>query len=171
MRVLLVEDDPATSKSIEMMLTHANLNVYATDLGEEGVDLAKLYDYDLILLDLGLPDMNGHEVLRQLRLARIEELSEADEAPKGAVTLPVEGGSFCLPLADVIDVAAEKARLEKAIAKLAKEEGGLKGKLSNEKFVANAPEAVVAENRARLEVIGEEMATLKAAFERVAALG
>ncbi len=72
MRVLLVEDDPATSKSIEMMLTHANLNVYATDLGEEGIDLAKLYDYDLILLDIGLPDMNGHEVLRQLRLARID---------------------------------------------------------------------------------------------------
>ncbi|MBT0956823.1 response regulator transcription factor [Alphaproteobacteria bacterium KMM 3653] len=72
MRVLLIEDDAATSKSIEMMLTHANLNVYATDLGEEGVDLAKLYDYDLILLDLDLPDMTGHEVLRQLRLARIE---------------------------------------------------------------------------------------------------
>ncbi|MFD1196191.1 response regulator transcription factor CtrA [Seohaeicola saemankumensis] len=72
MRVLLVEDDPTTSKSIEMMLTHANLNVYTTDLGEEGIDLAKLYDYDLILLDLGLPDMHGHEVLRQLRLARIE---------------------------------------------------------------------------------------------------
>ncbi len=72
MRVLLVEDDPTTSKSIELMLTHANLNVYATDLGEEGIDLAKLYDYDLILLDLNLPDMNGHEVLRQLRLSRIE---------------------------------------------------------------------------------------------------
>ena len=72
MRVLLVEDDPTTSKSIELMLTHANLNVYSTDLGEEGIDLAKLYDYDLILLDLNLPDMNGHEVLRQLRLARIE---------------------------------------------------------------------------------------------------
>jgi two-component system cell cycle response regulator CtrA len=71
MRVLLVEDDPNTAKSIEMMLTHANLNVYCTDMGEEGIDLAKLYDYDLILLDLNLPDMTGHEVLRQLRLARI----------------------------------------------------------------------------------------------------
>ncbi|RKT34196.1 winged helix family two component transcriptional regulator [Roseovarius halotolerans] len=83
MRVLLVEDDPTTAKSIEMMLNHANLNVYTTDLGEEGIDLAKLYDYDLILLDLGLPDMNGHEVLRQLRLARVETpiliLSGADD--------------------------------------------------------------------------------------------
>ncbi|HBN29878.1 MAG TPA: DNA-binding response regulator [Rhodobacteraceae bacterium] len=72
MRVLLVEDDPTTSKSIEMMLANANLNVYATDLGEEGIDLAKLYDYDLILLDLNLPDMNGHEVLRQLRRAKVD---------------------------------------------------------------------------------------------------
>lgn len=72
MRILLVEDDPTTSRSIELMLTHANLNVYCTDMGEEGIDLAKLYDYDLILLDLNLPDMSGHEVLRQLRLARIE---------------------------------------------------------------------------------------------------
>ncbi len=72
MRILLVEDDPTTSKSIEMMLQNANLNVYATDLGEEGIDLAKLYDYDLILLDLNLPDMNGHDVLRQLRLAKVE---------------------------------------------------------------------------------------------------
>ncbi|MCA1774541.1 MAG: response regulator transcription factor [Loktanella sp.] len=72
MRVLLVEDDPTTAKSIELMLGHANLNVYATDTGEEGVELAKLYDYDLILLDLNLPDMNGHDVLRQLRMARID---------------------------------------------------------------------------------------------------
>jgi two-component system, cell cycle response regulator CtrA len=83
MRILLVEDDPTTSRSIEMMLTHANLNVYCTDLGEDGIDLAKLYDYDLILLDLNLPDMSGHEVLRQLRLARIETpiliLSGADD--------------------------------------------------------------------------------------------
>ena len=71
MRILLIEDDPATSKSIELMLGHANFNVYTTDLGEEGINLAKLYDYDLILLDLVLPDINGHDVLRQLRVARI----------------------------------------------------------------------------------------------------
>lgn len=72
MRILLVEDDPATARSIELMLTHASFNVYRTDLGEECVDLAKLYDYDLILLDLDLPDMNGMEVLRLIRLSRID---------------------------------------------------------------------------------------------------
>ncbi len=71
MRILLVEDDPTTSKSIESMLQNANFNVYVTNMGEEGIDLAKLYDYDLILLDLNLPDMHGHEVLRQLRNAKI----------------------------------------------------------------------------------------------------
>jgi len=83
MRILLVEDDPTTSKSIELMLTHANLNVYCTDMGEDGIDLAKLYDYDLILLDLNLPDMSGHEVLRQIRQSRVDTpiliLSGADD--------------------------------------------------------------------------------------------
>ena len=72
MRILLIEDDPVTSRIIALMLGHANFNVYTTDLGEEGIDLAKLYDYDLILLDLVLPDINGHDVLRQLRVARID---------------------------------------------------------------------------------------------------
>ncbi|MFT5849944.1 MAG: two-component system cell cycle response regulator CtrA [Patiriisocius sp.] len=71
MLVLLIEDDPNTSKTVEIILSRAGMSVTATDLGEEGVDLAKLYDYDLILLNLGLPDMEGHEVLRQLRLAKI----------------------------------------------------------------------------------------------------
>lgn len=72
MRVLLVEDDPTTSRSIEMMLTHSDFNVYSTDLGEDAIELSKLYDYDLILLDLNLPDMAGLDVLRQVRLARID---------------------------------------------------------------------------------------------------
>ncbi|MFI0474866.1 response regulator transcription factor CtrA [Paracoccus jiaweipingae] len=72
MRILLIEDDATTARSIEMMLTNAAYNVFLTDMGEEGIDLAKLYDYDLILLDLDLPDMNGMEVLRQIRLSRID---------------------------------------------------------------------------------------------------
>src|SRR5277367_4026684 len=61
MRVLLIEDDTATAQSIELMLKSENFNVYVTDLGEEGIDLGKLYDYDIILLDLNLPDMAGIE--------------------------------------------------------------------------------------------------------------
>ncbi len=72
MRVLLVEDDSATAQSIELMLKSESFNVYATDLGEEGIDLGKIYDYDIILLDLNLPDMSGFEVLRSLRVSKIK---------------------------------------------------------------------------------------------------
>ncbi len=71
MRVLLIEDDSATAQSIELMLKSENFNVYTTDLGEEGVDLGKIYDYDIILLDLNLPDMSGYEVLKALRVSKI----------------------------------------------------------------------------------------------------
>ena len=72
MWIILIENDPATSRSTERMRGHANFNVYTTDLGEEGIDSAKLYDNNLILLDLVLPDINGHDVLWQLRVARID---------------------------------------------------------------------------------------------------
>ena len=72
MRVLLIEDDSATAQSIELMLKSENFNVYTTDLGEEGIDLGKLYDYDIIMLDLNLPDMSGYEVLRTLRVAKVK---------------------------------------------------------------------------------------------------
>ena len=71
MRALLVEDDAGIAKSIELMLKAEEINVYRTDLGEEGVDLAKIYDYDIVLLDLDLPDMSGYEVLRSLRSAKV----------------------------------------------------------------------------------------------------
>src|SRR5246127_3615824 len=72
MRVLLIEDDSATAQSIELMLKPDGFNVYTTDLGEEGIDLGKIYDYDIILLDLNLPDMSGFEVLRSLRLSKVK---------------------------------------------------------------------------------------------------
>ena len=71
MRVLLIEDDSGTAQSIELMLKTERIKVYTTDLGEEGIDLGKVYDYDIILLDLNLPDMSGFEVLRTLRSAKI----------------------------------------------------------------------------------------------------
>src|SRR6202020_1370970 len=72
MRVLLIEDDSATAQSIELMLKSERFNVYTTDLGEEGIDLGKIYDYDIILLDLNLPDMSGFDVLRKLRISGIK---------------------------------------------------------------------------------------------------
>jgi two-component system cell cycle response regulator CtrA len=72
MRVLLIEDDRATVESIELMLKSDGFNVYTTDLGAEGSDLGKLYDYDIILLDLNLPDMSGYEVLRSLRVSKVK---------------------------------------------------------------------------------------------------
>ena len=72
MRVLLIEDDRATAQSIELMLLSEGFNVSTTDLGEEGVDLGKIYDYDIILLDLNLPDISGYQVLRTLRLSKVK---------------------------------------------------------------------------------------------------
>ena len=93
MRVLLVEDDTSTAKSIELMLKSEGFVVDATDLGEDGLEIGKLYDYDIIILDLMLPDIDGYEVLRRLRAARVATpvlilsgLSETDQKIKGLST-------------------------------------------------------------------------------------
>ncbi|MDP7141845.1 MAG: response regulator transcription factor [Alphaproteobacteria bacterium] len=90
MRVLLVEDDTSTAKSIEMMLKSEGYIVDATDLGEDGLEIGKIYDYDIIILDLMLPDMDGYDVLKSLRAAKVETpililsgLAELDNKIKG----------------------------------------------------------------------------------------
>jgi two-component system cell cycle response regulator CtrA len=90
MRVLLVEDDSAVSKSIELMLRSEGFVCDTTDLGEDGLEIGKIYDYDIIILDLMLPDIDGYEVLRRLRAARVKTpililsgLSELDNKLKG----------------------------------------------------------------------------------------
>ena len=72
MRVLLVEDDTSTTKSIELMLKSEGYVVDTTDLGEDGLEIGKIYDYDIIILDLMLPDMDGYDVLKALRAAKVE---------------------------------------------------------------------------------------------------
>ena len=93
MRILLVEDDPATAKSIEMMLGSAGMVADSTDLGEDGFEIGKLYDYDIIVLDLMLPDIDGMEVLRRLRDARVQTpvlilsgLAESEQKVRGLGT-------------------------------------------------------------------------------------
>ena len=90
MRILLVEDDTATAKSIEMMLRSEGYVCDTTDLGEDGLEIGKLYDYDIILLDLMLPDIDGYEVLRRLRASQVRTpililsgLAELDAKIKG----------------------------------------------------------------------------------------
>ena len=90
MRVLLVEDDSAMAQSIETMLRSENYICDTTDMGEDGLEIGKLYDYDIIILDLMLPDIDGYEVLRRMRAAKIQTpililsgLSGLDEKIKG----------------------------------------------------------------------------------------
>jgi valyl-tRNA synthetase len=109
---------------------------------------------------------SNNEVLIK-RLARIESLTDATEFPKGTATLAIEGGTFGLPLADIIDVAEEKNRLEKTLGKLAKELGGLRGRLKNPKFVESAPEEVVAETRENLALKEAEEEKLRLALSRL----
>ena len=108
MRVLLIEDDSATAQSIELMLKSESFNVYLTDFVEEGIDLGKLYNYDIILLDLNLPDISGYEVVRALRLAKVKTpililsgLAGTEDKVKGlglALQLRFHVGALCLSL-------------------------------------------------------------------------
>ncbi len=93
MRVLLVEDDPTQQQSIKLMLETAGMVVDTTDLGEDGLEIGKLYDYDIIILDIMLPDIDGFEVLRRLRDSRVETpvlilsgLTETEDKVKGLGT-------------------------------------------------------------------------------------
>lgn len=105
------------------------------------------------------------------KLARITSLEQVESFPKGCASVAAPGASFGLPLADVIDVDAEKARLEKTLGKLAKELGGLRGRLNNPKFAASAPEEVVAEARENLAAREEEEAKVQEALARLAEIG
>ncbi|MBN8631745.1 MAG: valine--tRNA ligase [Rhodobacterales bacterium] len=104
------------------------------------------------------------------RLARIDTVSEG-AAPKGSLSVTAEGAAFAIPLAGLIDIAEEKSRLQKALDKLAKEIGGLKGRLDNPNFAKSAPEDVVMEAQSNLEAREEEAQKVREALKRLADLG
>ncbi len=113
---------------------------------------------------------DGNEAMIK-RLARVESLDKADGFPKGTVSIAAPGATFGLPLAGLIDIDAEKTRLQKSLDKLGKEIGGLKGRLNNPKFAASAPADVVAEAQSNLDARQEEADQLQAALNRLAELG
>ena len=178
----------------EKMLVHADWPTYGEELIDRDADREMNWVIDLIdsirsaraqvhvPVGLHIPMLvtqiappaqaawDRNEVMIK-RLARIDSLTPADSLPKGCITVPADGASFGLPLADVIDVEEEKARLEKTLGKLEKELGGLRGRLNNPKFVESAPEDVVEEARENLRAREEEEAKIRAALARLAELG
>ena len=105
------------------------------------------------------------------RLAGLSGSSVSDRAPSGSITLALEDCAVNLQVAGVIDIAAERARLEKSLGKARKDADGLERKLGNQNFLAKAPEEVVEEQRERLATARSEAAKLEVALTRLAALG
>ncbi len=158
--------DPAADREITWVI--ALIEAIRSVRGEMNVPAA--LKVPLLQLDLDAEGQAAWEKNAALiqKLARIDSVTPAATAPKGSATITVPGGSYALPLAEIIDVTAERARLEKAVQKVGKELGGLKGRLSNPKFIENAAEEVVEETRALAEEKAADEARLKAALARLA---
>ena len=175
------------------MLVHADWPEYGAELIDEAADREMNWVINLISdirsaraemhvpAGLKLPivmtamDDSGRAALANnieliQRLARLDGLSEG-AAPKGSITVAVEGGAFAIPLEGVIDIGEEKARLSKTLEKLEKDMGGLKGRLNNPKFVESAPEEIVEETREKLALAEEEAAKIRAALQRLDDMG
>ena len=159
MRVLLIEDDSATAQSIELMLKSENFNFYTTDLGEEGIDLGKLYDYDIILLDLNLPDMHGYDVLKKLRVAKVQTpvlilsgISEMDSKIR----------SFGFGADDYLTKPFNKAELIARIqAIVRRSKGHAESLIRTGKLTVNMDARSVEADGRRLHVTGKEYSILE----------
>ena len=108
---------------------------------------------------------NNSEMIQ--KLARITELTSADEIPKGSIAISAKGASFALPLEGIIDVEEEKKRLSKSLDKLQKEISALKGRLQNSKFIESAPQEVILETQENLVLREEEEAKLSSAASQL----
>jgi valyl-tRNA synthetase len=158
--------DPAADAETEWVI--ALIEAVRSARGEMGVPGGAQVPLLLIDLDDAGRDAWSRNEALICRLARISGMTEAPEIRRGAVTLPVRGGTFAMPLAGLIDVAAEKSRLDKALTKVDKELSGLGARLCNDKFLASAPDDVITETRALVADKTEERAKLAAALARLA---
>jgi len=159
MRVLLIEDDGPTARSIELMLKSENCSVRVTGLGEEGVELGKRYDYDMILLDLGLPDISGYEALRALRLAEVASpvlilsgLAGAEDKVKG----------LCLGADDYLTKPFHRDEVVARIrAILRRSAGRAQAKVTIGDVVVKLDEQTAEVGGARLQLTGREYRVLE----------
>ncbi len=159
MRVLLIEDEPTTAKAIELMLTTEGFTVYTTDLGEEGLDLAKLYDYDIILLDLNLPDMHGYDVLKKVRVSRVQTpilvlsgISEMDSKVR----------SFGFGADDYVTKPFHREELTARIhAVVRRSKGHSQSVIKTGKLAVNLDAKTVEVDGARVHLTGKEYAMLE----------
>ena len=159
MRVLLIEDDSAAAQSIELMLKSESFTVYTTDLGEEGIDLGKIYDYDIILLDLNLPDMSGFEVLRSLRISKVKTPTLILSG-LGAIEDKVKG--FGVGADDYMTKPFHREELVARIhAIVRRSKGHAQSVIQTDDLVVNLDTKTSEVNGARVHLTGKEYAMLE----------
>jgi two-component system, cell cycle response regulator CtrA len=159
MRVLLIEDDSAAAQSIELMLKSESFTVYTTDLGEEGIDLGKIYDYDIILLDLNLPDMSGFEVLRSLRISKVKTPTLIVSG-LGGIEDKVKG--FGVGADDYMTKPFHRDELVARIhAIVRRSKGHAQSVIQTDDLVVNLDTKTSEVNGARVHLIGKEYAMLE----------
>jgi two-component system, cell cycle response regulator CtrA len=149
MRVLLIEDDSSMARSIELMLRSEGLNVYTTDLGEEGIDLGKLYDYDIIVLDLQLPDMSGFEVLKALRVAKVQ-----------TPVLILSGNAIVEAKVKALGFGADDY-MTKPFHKVRRSKGHSQSVITTGKLIVNLDAKTVEVDGARVHLTGKEYQMLE----------
>jgi len=159
MRVLLIEDDSAAAQSIELMLKSESFTVYTTDLGEEGIDLGKIYDYDIILLDLNLPDMSGFEVLRSLRISKVKTPTLILSG-LGSIEDKIKG--FGVGADDYMTKPFHRDELVARIhAIVRRSKGHAQSVIQTDDLVVNLDTKTSEVNGARVHLIGKEYAMLE----------